>query len=328
MKRCRYRRVLSCGAFAVLAGVLAASGATAADSYPTRPVRIVVGFTPGTTTDITARLLASQLTERLGQNVLVDNRPGANSGLANQLVERATPDGHTLLMGTLSLVTAPMLYREVPFDPKALAPVSLLVLAANVICVNPGIAAQNLKELIALAKEQPGKLKYGSSGRGSSAFLTLELFKSMAGIDIREVPYKQTSQAVTDTMSGLIDLYPPNIVSAFPMLKTGRLRALAVTSAKRSPAMPDVPAVSEFVPGYDARTGVYGILVPAKTPRAVIERLERAIAEVSRNPAYRGRLESEGAEVVGSSAQEYASYLTRERDKWSKLFASLGIKPQ
>lgn len=318
-----YRRSAAAAAL-----ILVASVAAAADTFPSRPLRIVVGFTPGTTTDITGRLLAERLTERLGQNVLVENRPGANSGLANQAVEQATPDGHTLLMGTLSLVTAPMLYKEVPFNASRLEPVSLLVLAANVICVNPNVAAKNLKELIALARSQPGKLKYGSSGRGSSAFLTLELFKAMAAVDIQEVPYKSTAQSVTDTMSGLIDIYPPNIVSAAPILKTGRLRALAVTSAKRSSSMPDVPAVSEFVPGYDATTGVYGILVPAKTPRSIIERLEKAIAEVSKQPAYRDRLQAEGGEVVGSSAKEYAAYLAKERDKWGRLFSKLGIKPE
>ena len=307
---------------------LAAFTSHGAETFPSRPVRVVVGFTPGTTTDITARLLADRLTERLGQNVVVENRPGANSGLANQLVARATPDGHTLLIGTLSLVTGPLLYRDLPFDPKELAPVSLLVLAANVICVYPGLPVKTLKDMIELARSQPGKLKYGSSGRGSSAFLTLELLKSMAAIDMREIPYKATSQAVADTMGGQIDVYPPNIVSAFPMLKSGRLKALAVTSAKRSPSMPDVPAVSEFVPGYDATTGVYGILVPVKTPRAVIERLEKAIAEVSNQPGYRERLQSEGAEVVGSSAREYAAYLDAQQRRWTTLFNKLGIKPE
>ncbi|MBI3067766.1 MAG: tripartite tricarboxylate transporter substrate binding protein, partial [Betaproteobacteria bacterium] len=235
----------------------------AAETYPARPVRIVVGFTPGTTTDITARLLADHLAERLGQTVVVENRPGANSGIANQIVGKATADGHTLLLGTLSLVTGPMLYKELPFDPRDFAPVSLVVLAANVICVYPGVPVRSLKELIAQAKSQPGKLRYGSSGRGSSAFLTLELLKSMAGIDLQEIPYKASSQAVADTMGGQIEIYPPNLVSAIPMLKSGRLRPLAVTGAKRSPILPDVPAVSEVVPGYDARTGVYGILVPA-----------------------------------------------------------------
>lgn len=309
--------------------VLFSSGvACAAEAFPSRPVRIVVGFTPGTTTDITARLLAERLTELLGQNVIVENRPGAASGLANQLVGQATPDGHTVLMGTLSLVTSPMLYRNLPFDPKDFAPVSLLVLAANVICVYPGLPAKSLKELIELAKAQPGKLKYGSSGRGSSAFLTLELFKALANIDMREIPYKATSQAVMDTMGGQIDVYPPNIVSAFPMLKTGKLRPLAVTSAKRAPALPDIPAVSELVPGYDATTGVYGILVPAKTPRSVIARLEKAIGDASKNPAYRDRLQTSGAEVIGGTAKEYSAYLEAQRHKWGGLFAKLGIRPE
>jgi len=311
-----------------LAALFSTGLACAAEAFPSRPVRIVVGFTPGTTTDITARLLAERLTELLGQTFIVENRPGAASGLANQLVGNATPDGHTLLVGTLSLVTSPMLYRNLPFDPKDFAPVSLLVLAANVICVYPALPAKSLKELIELAKSQPGKLKYGSSGRGSSALLTLELFKSMANIDMREIPYKATSQAVMDTMSGQIDVYPPNIVSAFPMLKTGKMRPLAVTSAKRAPALPDIPAVGEFIPGYDAVTGIYGILAPVKTPRPVIARLEKAIQEASKNPVYRDRLQADGAAVVGSTAKEYSAYLQAQHQKWSTLFSRLGIQAE
>lgn len=302
--------------------------AMAAETFPNRPLRIVVGFTPGTTTDITARLLADRLSNELGQSVIVENRPGANSGLANQLVASATPDGYTMLMGTLSLVTAPMLYRSVPFNPRALVPVSLLITAANVICVYPGLPIKSLPELIDTAKARPGKLRYGSSGRGSSAFLTLELLKSMAGIDIQEIPYKATSQAVTDTMAGQIDVYPPNIVSAIRMLKTGRLRPLAVTSVKRSSALPDIPAVAEFVRGYDATTGIYGILVPKGTPKAILSRLNRAIVTVTREPDFKGRLERSGGEVIGSSPQEYATYLAAQRTKWGGLFKQLGIKPE
>lgn len=321
--RCSIRAAVG----AVILG-LAAAAAEAADTYPTRPIRVVVGFTAGTTTDFTARLLGEGLSQRFGQNVVVENRPGANSGLANQLVGQSTPDGHTLLIGTLSLVTGPMLYKNLPFDPKDLAPVSLVVLSPNVICVYLGVQARSIKELIALAKSQPGKLRYGSSGRGSSAFLTLELFKSMAAINLQEIPYKATSQAVADTMGGQIEIYPPNLVSAIPMLKTGRLRALAVTSAKRSPILPDVPAVSEAVPGYDATTGVYGILVPVKTPDVIIERLHRALAEVTRSPSFKEDMEKRGGEALGSSPQEYAAYLKREHDKWGRLFAQLGIKPE
>lgn len=312
----------------LLAAALHASAVYSADAFPHRPLRIVVGFTAGTTTDITARLLGDQLSGELGQSVIVENRPGANSGLANQLVATATPDGHTMLIGTLSLVTAPMLYRSVPFDPKALAPVSLVVTAANVICVYPGLAAKTLAELVDLAKAQPGKLRYGSSGRGSSAFLTLELFKSMAGVNLQEIPYKATSQAVADTMAGQIEIYPPNIVSAFPMLQSGRLRPLAVTSEKRSAALPAVPAVSEVVPGYDATTGIYGILVPAATPKAIIARLNKAIVKVTRGEDFKSRMTRGGAEVIGSSPEEYSAHLRRESAKWGKLFSSLGIKPE
>jgi tripartite-type tricarboxylate transporter receptor subunit TctC len=319
------KRLILGTALVVAAGHAAVSAG--AEEFPSRPLRIVVGFTPGTTTDITARLLADKLSGELGQSVIVENRPGANSGLANQLVATATPDGHTMLIGTLSLVTAPMLYKSVPFDPKALTPVSLVVTAANVICVYPGLPVQSLPALISMAKAQPGKLRYGSSGRGSSAFLTLELLKSMAGINLQEIPYKATSQAVADTMAGQIEIYPPNIVSAFPMLKSGRLRALAVTSLKRSAALPDVPAVSEVVKGYDATTGIYGILVPRGTPKAILARLNRAIVAVTQMPDFRERMAKGGGEVVGSSAEEYAAYLAEQRRKWGTLFRQLGIKP-
>ncbi len=316
-------------AFPIFAAVALLAAVTAgAQGFPSRPVRIIVGFTPGTTTDITARLLGERLSDRFGQNVVVDNRPGANSGLANQLVENATPDGHTLLIGTLSLVTGPMLYRELPFNPANLAPVSLLVLAPNVICVFPGLPATSIKELIALAKAQPGKLRYGSSGRGSSAFLTLELFKAMAGINLQEIPYKATSQAVADTIGGQIEIYPPNLVSAFPMINSGRLRPLAVTSLKRATSLPNIPAVSETVPGYDATTGVYGILAPLKTPPAVVERLAREIVAVSREAGFREKMITGGAEVVGGTPQEYVAFLQSERAKWGRLFKQLAISPQ
>jgi tripartite-type tricarboxylate transporter receptor subunit TctC len=233
-----------------------------------------------------------------------------------------------MLVGTLSLVTAPMLYRSVPFDPKALEPLSLIVTAASVICVYPGSSATSLSELVRLAKAQPGKLRYGSSGRGSSSFLTLELFKSMAAINIEEIPYKSTSQAIADTMAGQIDIYPPNIVSASSMLKSGRLRALAVTSAKRSSALPDVPAVSEVVPGYDATTGIYGILVPAGTPKAIMARLNKGIVAAAHSQDFKERMLRDGGEAVGSSSAEYAAYLEAERKKWGKLFKQLGIAPE
>ena len=300
----------------------------AAEKFPDRPIRIVVGFTAGTTTDFTARLLGKNLTDRMGQNVVVDNRPGANSGLANKMVGESTPDGHTLLLGSLGLAISHMLYKDLPFNRKDFAPVSLVVLAPNVICVNTAVPAKTTQDLIKLAKAQPGKIRYGSSGRGSSAFLTLELFKSMAKIDMLEVPYKATSQAVADVMGGQIDVYPPNLVSALPILKTGRLRPLAVTSAKRAAALPDIPAVSEAVPGYDASTGVYGILVPAKTPKFVITLLHKEISSIARTADFKHQIESRGGIVEGGTPSEYDAFLDKENVKWGKLFAELGIKPQ
>jgi len=315
------------GSVAVLSG-LSAPALHAAEPYPERPIRIVVGFTAGTTTDFTARLLGQHLTERFGQNVVIENRPGANSGLANRLVGDSTADGYTLLLGSLGMAISHMLYKNLPFDRKDFAPVSLVVLAPNVISVNPGVPAKTTQELINLAKAQPGKIRYGSSGLGSSAFLTLELFKAMAKIDMQEIPYKATSQAVADVMGGQIQVYPPNLVSAMPMLKSGRLRPIAVTSAKRAAALPDIPSVSETVPGYDASTGVYGILVPVKTSQAIIARLHKEIADIARTADFKNQVESRGGQVVGSTPKEYNAFLDNEKAKWGKLFAQLGIKPQ
>lgn len=311
---------------AAFAGPAAAQDA--AKNFPVKPIRIVVGFTPGTTTDITSRALGIKLTERLGQQVVIENREGANSGIANAIVARANPDGHTLLMGTLSLVVSPLLYKELPFNPKDLAPVTLLVLTQNVIAVNPKVPATSIKELIALAKAKPGSLRYGSSGRGSSAFLTLELLKSMAGIDLEEIPYKATSQAVTDLMSGEIPIYPPSLASAIPLIKSGRIRALAVTGPKRTPIMPDLPTVAETVPGYDAATGVYGIMVPVATPKALVDRLYREISVIAQSADFRERMQALGADSIGSTPAEYAEYLKASGLKWKTLFNKMGITPQ
>ena len=313
---------------AVLMAAPAAAQDAAAKNFPVKPIRIVVGFTPGTTTDITSRALGLKLTERLGQQVIIENREGANSGIANAIVARANPDGYTLLMGTLSLVVSPLLYKELPFDPKDLAPVTLLVLTQNVIAVNPKVQATSIKELIALAKAKPGQLRYGSSGRGSSAFLTLELLKSMAGIDLQEIPYKATSQAVTDLISGEIPIYPPSLASAIPLIKSGRIRALAVTGPKRSSIMPDLPTVGETVPGYDAATGVYGIMVPVATPKAMVDRLHREITAIAQSADFRERMQALGADAIGSTPAEYADYLKSSGLKWKTLFNKMGVVPQ
>jgi tripartite-type tricarboxylate transporter receptor subunit TctC len=299
-----------------------------AQDFPRKPVRIVVGFTPGTTTDITARALAQALTGRFGQQVVVENREGANSGIANGIVAHANPDGHTLLIGTLSLVVSPLLYKELPFNPKDLAPVSLIVLTQNVICVNPKVEATSIRDLIALAKAKPGQMHYGSSGRGSSAFLTLELFKSMAGIELQEIPYKSTSQAVTDLISGEIPIYPPSLVSAIPLIKSGRIRALAVTGPRRSSVAPEIPTVAETLPGYDAATGVYGVMVPAPTPRAIVDKLHREIVAVLNTPEFREKMLAQGVDLVGSTPAEYAEYLRASGQKWKTLFARIGVGPQ
>jgi tripartite-type tricarboxylate transporter receptor subunit TctC len=297
----------------------------AAQSFPSKPLRIVVGFTPGTTIDITARALGQKLTERLGQQVVVDNREGANGGIANSIVANAAPDGHTLLVASLNVIVNPLLYKEVPFDPKALAPVSLVILTQNLIAVNVKVPAQSVGDLIALVKSQPGKLQYGSSGRGSSSFLTMELFKMMAGVEIAEIPYKSTAQAITDLISGEIPIYPPSLVGALPYVKSGKIRALAVTGAKRSAIAPEIPTVAETVPGYDAATGIYGLMVPAKTPAGIVNTLHAATVAAVQNADFRQRMLAQGADLVGSTPKEYAEFLRASEEKWKLLFGKIGI---
>jgi tripartite-type tricarboxylate transporter receptor subunit TctC len=310
----------------LLLALFAVAPAIAAEApFPSRPVRIVVGFTPGTTTDATARMLGPRLADRLGQPVVIENREGSNSGIANGIVGRATPDGHTLLIGTLSHVVSPLLYKDLPFDPRDFAPVSLLVLAQNVMAVNPKLEAASIKELIALAKSRPGQLRYASSGRGSSAFLTVELLKSMAGVDLQEIPYKSTGQAVTDFISGEVAVYPPSMVAALPLMRAGRIRALAVTGAKRSPLAPELPTIGETLPGYDAATGVYGIMVPAKTPTPVIDRLHREIAAIAQSEDFRSRMQALGVDTLGTTPAEYAAFLRESGAKWKALFERIGV---
>ena len=205
---------------------------------------------------------------------------------------------------------------------------SLVVLTQNVICVNPKVEATSIRELIALAKARPGQLRYGSSGRGSSAFLTLELLKSMAGIELQEIPYKSTSQAVTDLISGEIPIYPPSLVSAIPLMKSGRIRPLAVTGPKRSSIAPDIPTVGETVPGYDAATGVYGLMVPAQTPKAIVDKLYRATVAVLKTADFREKMLAQGIDLVGSTPAEYADYLRASGQKWKTLFARIGVGAQ
>ena len=303
-------------------------GATLAADYPHRPIRFVVPYPPSGAADIVARILAQKLGDALGATVVVDNRAGAGGNLGTDLVAKAAPDGYTLLMGNVGpLAINVSLSKRLPFDPlKDLAPVSFMVVYPNVLVVNPALPAKSVSELIALAKARPGQLSYGSAGTGSSTHLAAELFKSMAGIEMAHVPYKGGGQAVVDVISGQVQLYFSSMLGALPHLKSGKLRALAVTGSKRSRAAPELPTIAESgFPGYEANNWL-GLMVPAGTPAAIIMRLNREIVKIFAQPDMLERLAAQGGEPETGSPEKFAEYIRSEIRKWAKVVKSSGAQ--
>ncbi|HET7763913.1 MAG TPA: tripartite tricarboxylate transporter substrate binding protein [Burkholderiales bacterium] len=312
-----------CGA--ALAVVLSA-GARA--EFPDRPARFIVGFTPGGPSDIIARALGQKLADLWGQPVVIENRPGAGGNIAAEAVAKSAPDGATWLLGNNSiLATNQSLYRSLAYDPvRDFAPVALVAIQPNILVVNPGVPATTVKELIALAKAKPGRLNYASSGSGAAAHLAGELFKTMAGVDMVHVPYKGAQPALTDVIAGQAQLMFATSASAIPYIKAGRLRALAVTSARRSSSVPELPTVSEAgVPGFEAITW-HGVVVPRATPQPVVERLNAGIVAALGARDLRERLESLGAELAPGSPQDFADYIAREIPKWAKVVKDSGAR--
>jgi len=309
---------------------VAFSGGAAAQAWPEKPVRFVVGFTPGGPSDILARALGQKLAESWAQQVVIENRPGAGGNIAAELVAKSAPDGHTWLLGNNSiLATNQSLYAKLGYDPvKDFAPVALVAIQPNILVVNPNVAASSVKELIALAKAKPGELNYASSGSGAAAHLAGELFKSMTGVDMVHVPYKGAQPALTDVIAGQAQLMFATSASVIPYIKAGRLRALAVTTAQRSGTVPELPTVSEAgVPGFEAITW-HGVVVPAATPRPLVERLNVDIVKVLRMRDLRERLESLGAEVAPGTPQDFADYIAREIPKWAKVVKDSGARAE
>jgi tripartite-type tricarboxylate transporter receptor subunit TctC len=295
--------------------------------YPTRPVRFVVGFPPGGATDLVARLMAPKYTELLKQQVVVENRPGANGTIATDLVTQALPDGHTVHLATFgSLVISPAI-TKVPYDPlKDIAPVSLVVTLQNIFIVHPSIPARDVKQLIALANSKPQGLNYASSGIGSPGNLAGELLRTMANANLVHVPYKGGGPAMTDLIAGHIDVFVAVISTAVPQVQAGKARAIAVTGAKRSAALPAVPTVAETgFKGYEA-VNWYGLVVPAKTPRAIIEQLNGATLAVLDSREVRDALLKRGIDAAPSSPEALAGYIRSETEKWQPLVRSLGLK--
>jgi len=316
-----------------LAAALAIStpqAVAAADAYPSKPIRFVVAFPPGGGTDIIARSIAQKLAERLAQQVVVDNRPGAGGNIGTDIVAKSAPDGYTMLMGSAGpLAINASLFASMPFDPvRDLAPVTLAASTPNVLVVHPSLRATTVKELIALAKAKPGEINFASSGHGTPAHLAGELFDSMAGVKMIHVPYKGAAPALADLLGGQVQIMFSTMPPALPHVKDGKLRALAVTSLKRSPAMPELPTVDEAaLPGFEANTW-HGVLVPAGTPVPIIARLNREIVAILHLPDVVERLSGQGAEAQGSTPEEFAAYIKSETLKWAKVVRESGAKAE
>jgi len=306
------------------------AGAVAAQSdYPSRPVRIIVPSPPAGGTDIVARVLASHFTNALGQQFYVENKPGAGNMIGIEAAARAAPDGYTLLMVASTLVLNSVLYKQVPYDPvRDFAPITLAATAPNILVVDPKLPINSLTDLIAAAKAKPGALSYGTPGIGTSPHLCMELLKSMAGIDLTHVPYRGTAAAVTDVMGGQIAVAFATALTAKPLVDAGRLRALAVSGPQRVQALPDVPPVAQAgVPGYEAMQW-YGLLAPAGTAAPTIERLHREAIVALRSREMKERLATDGAEPLGTTPAQFAAFIGRERDKWTRLRDAARIERQ
>jgi tripartite-type tricarboxylate transporter receptor subunit TctC len=299
-----------------------------AQGYPARPVRLVVPFPAGGTTDILARAAAQKMSEAWGQQVVVDNRPGAAGNIGAELVAKSAPDGYTLLMGTVGThAINASLYSKLPYDPvKDFAPVILVAGVPNVLVIGPALPVNSVQELIAYAKANPGKLNFASSGSGTSIHLSGELFKTLTGVQMTHVPYKGSAPALTDLMGGQVHLMFDNLPSSLAFIKAGKLRALAVTSTARAAALPDVPTLVEAgVPGFEASSW-FGILAPAGTPRDVVMRINGEVAKWLASPDARDKLSGQGAIPAGGTPEDFARHIKGEMAKWAKVVKESGAK--
>jgi tripartite-type tricarboxylate transporter receptor subunit TctC len=314
---------------AALVAMLAIARAQAGESsYPTKPVRMVIPFPAGGTTDILGRVAAQKLSEGLGQQVVPDNRPGASGNIGTEQVAKAAPDGYMLLTAPGSTLTIhPSLYPKLGFDPlKDFAPVTILAGVPNLLVVHPSLPARNVKELIALAKSKPDALNYASTGAGQSTHLSMELFKSMAGVKIVHVPYKGSAPAVTDLLGGHVPMMFDNMPSALPHVKAGKLRPLGVSTVKRSSTAPEVPTVAESgLPGFDV-TVWFAVLAPAATPRDIVDRLHRILVKGLQAADVRERLATQGAEPVGNTPEQFTAQMKTDLAKWAKVVKAANIK--
>ena len=312
----------------VLAGIgFALASVAHAQIYPSHPVRIVVPFPPGSTVDILARTVGQGLTDGLKQNFIADNRPGAGGNIAGNLVAKSAADGYTLLVATINLAINPALYSNLPYDPlKDFAPISTIGSTINVLVVNPSFPAASVKELIALAKANPGKLNFGSPGKGTAVHLSGELFNSMAGVKMVHIPYKGPVEVLNDILAGRLDLTFANLPTALTFIRAGRLKALGVTSAQRHPSLPEVPTIAEEgLPEYEA-TAWFGMLAPVGTPRPIITKLNSLLVAILKTPEVKTRLDNVGIDTATSTSEQFAAHLRNETVKWAKIIKSAGVK--
>jgi tripartite-type tricarboxylate transporter receptor subunit TctC len=307
-------------------GMLLIGGNAASQTYPAKPIRFLVGFPPGGTNDIVARIVAPKLSEYLGQQVVVENRGGANTAIASEMAARSAPDGYTLMLNGPGHATNPSLIK-LNFDSiKDFAFITLLAESQNLLVVHPSLPVKNVKELIALSKKRPGEINYGSSGSGTTVHLSAELFQYMTGAKWVHVPYRGGGPGVVALLSGEVSLYFGNVPTVIRQARAGKLRALAVTGAKRLSFDPDIPTIDEAgVPGYEV-TNFFGMSAPAKTPRAILERLHSETVRALKSPDVRDKLVGLGADPVGNTMEQYAAFMQNEIAKWAKVIKAAGIK--
>jgi tripartite-type tricarboxylate transporter receptor subunit TctC len=309
--------------------VLFAVSSALAQSYPTRPIRLVVPYPPGGPTDFVGRTVGQKLSQLVGQQVVVDNRPGAGTIIGSEVVARAAPDGYTLLFGTGGgTFLAPLMLPKVPYDPlRDFAPVAMLVMSPQVLVAHPSVAAQSVSELVALAKAKPGNLNFASVGTGTSPHLGGELLQSLTSTKIVHVPYKGTAPAMTDLISGQVHIMFSSMPTVLAHVKAGRLRLLATGGTKRSAVIPDTPTVAESVPGFELVTW-YGIFAPARTPEAIVKRLNVEIGKALADPESRDRLTAQGLEPTPMTPEEVRQYTVQDVKRWARLIKSAGIKAE
>lgn len=320
-------RLLACIGTVACCTSLIFPGTLDAQPYPTKPVRIIVAYPAGGGTDILSRTIGQKLSESLGQPFIVDNRPGANGNIGSEIAARATGDGYTLLMGTANLTVNPNFYPKLPYNTlKDFSPISLVTITPNILVVHPSVRATSVKELISVAKSKPGALNFASNGSGASSHLSGELFKTMTGTSMVHVPFKGGGPALTALLSGEVQLMFGNPLPLLPHVKTGKLRALAVTSAKRSAAAPDLPTMAEAgLPGYEVSPW-YGLLAPSGTPKAIINTLSQEVIKVLRLPDVREQLSRSGADPIGNTPEEFSDFIKAELVKWAKVIKESGAK--